>query len=205
MKKGLGMEEDGLDFLLKDLEEIKDIIREMEFDATDEEDEREGMEEREEEEYSESFENELKEYQEKFREYTKSIKRELRNFYKQEVKDAKRIETTYAERAERMREKEGIKTPWERGHKLGCGCPGCVKYRKFYGIEIERIQDPHSSISETLNIASTRKEREKVRYTENQRRPCGGRFYLFFHGKRAEFKRLFGKYSEGLNLNLAGY
>ena len=177
--------------LLEELEEIRDVIKEIELEVSSEYEEDTGEED---EEY-ESFDD-LKEYQERFRKYAESIKRELKNYQPREEK-----RNVYTETA---KEKEEIKTPWERGHKLGCGCPGCTKYRENHGINLEVLNQ--NSDLKLLDWRSSRGRNEKKgEYKEGETKPCGGKFYHFFHGKRAEFKKLFGEYSKKLDLNLAGY
>ncbi len=185
-----------IDSLLEEIEEIGEIIKDLKFEIPSEYEEEDREEE--DEEYSESIDD-LKEYQEKFRKYAENIKKELRNLY--EPKETARSKDMYAERS---REEEKIKTPWERGHKIGCGCPGCTKYREFYGINLDMPNQNSDLKFPDLRFASGKNKKMK-KYEENEIRPCGGKLYNFFHGERAEFKRLLGNYSKKFNLNLAGY
>jgi len=188
-----------IDSLLEDIGEMRDIIKDMELEISSEYEWNEDQKDEEDEEYSESVEDELKEYQKKFRKYAESLRKELRNLY--EPKENGNNEIVYIEK---KGEKEGIKTPWERGHKLGCGCPGCTKYREFYAIRLETANRNSDLRFPDLRFASKKSE-AKREYKESEARPCGGKFHHFFHGNKAEFKKLFGNYLKKLNLNLAGY
>lgn len=186
-----------IDSFAEEFEEIRDILKEMEFEFSGDYEVEED--EDDEEEYSESLEGDLKGYQEKFSRYAESIKKEIRDY---EPKETGNRETVYAEN---KIEGERVKTPWERGHKLGCGCPGCAKYRKLHGIDLEAVNRDSDLKFPDLRFTSTKGEKGEKEYIESEGRPCGGKLYQFFHGSRAEFKRLLGNYLKKLNLNLAGY
>jgi len=179
----MGIEDIG--FLIEEFEEIRDSVREMEP---------EDPEGEEEEEYSESLDD-LRGYQERFTKYAEGLERDIRDLYK--AKD-ERPDHDYREEGIR---KEGVKTPWERGHKLGCGCPGCSAYREFHGIELANRQDHDIEFTVPRSASGVRERMEEY----GEKRPCGGKHYHFFHGKRKDFGRIFGDYSGKLNLNLAGY
>jgi hypothetical protein len=184
-----------LDFLPEEFEELKDMIKGIELELSEEYGDNESEED---EEYSESFEEDLKEYQERFRRYAENLKKEIRNLY--EPKENKSLDHRYNERGT---EREEMKTPWERGHKLECGCPGCSAYREFHGIELVNNKDSDFKLPDLGSVLRKNERREE--YKESSSRPCGGKHYHFFHGERSEFRRLFGNYSRKLNLNLAGY
>jgi|GEM_PF-2117421 len=189
----MGVED--IDSLPEEFEEIREVIKEMELEISeecgDEESEEEG-------EYSESFGEDLKEYQERFRRYAEGLKKGIRSLY--EPKENKRLDHEYNKR---NGEREEMKTPWERGHRLGCGCPGCSAYREFHGIELRNDHGSDFNLPDPGSILRENERREE--YKESGSRPCGGKHYLFFHGERSEFRRLLGNYSRKLNLNLAGY
>ncbi len=184
-----------IDIMLEELEKIGEESRNLEADKNVRHDD-EDVDENEEEEYSGPMEKEMKKYQEKFREYVKSIRKNIRILYEPE-EDAP-MEKQYSEKGD---ERNDIKSPWERGHKLGCGCPGCTRYREVHGIVLE---NNHAGIK-LHGLELSKRERPKNEYKENNARPCGGKHYHFFHGKGADFKRLFRGYFKKLNLNLAGY
>ncbi|NIO22834.1 MAG: hypothetical protein GTN38_02290 [Candidatus Aenigmarchaeota archaeon] len=187
------MEFGGMDFFLGEIEEIRDIVKGMELEVSSEYEE-EDQEGEPEEEYSESLEGDLKEYQERFRKYVESLEKEIRSLYRERGDEPRE---GYAENGEK------VKTPWERGHKLGCGCPGCSAYRESHGIELGKNQNSDLKFPD-LRFGSKKSERREE-YQESGSKPCGGKHYHFFHGKRSEFKRLLGNYARKLNLNLAGY
>jgi hypothetical protein len=181
----------------EEFEEIRETLKEMESEFSGDYEAREDQED--EEEYSGSLGDDLKGYQERFRRYAESIKKEIRDYAPEE-----RSEMAYAENRIGEGGIEEVKTPRERGHKLGCGCPGCAKYRELHGIDLEAVsQDPHLKFPD-LRPGSQRSGKGEE-YREMERRPCGGKHRHLFRGKRAEFKRLMGNYHDNLNLNLAGY
>jgi hypothetical protein len=150
-------------------------------------------------EYGESYEEtgeELREYVRKFREYAGSIKNDAGAIYGSGKRAVKRNE-----------EKPDdffLRSPQERGHKMGCGCPGCGAYREFFGIKIggETLPSSASIVKETSMAA---KSKDAGKYEETGSRPCGGRLFSHFHGERADLKNVLGKYTPAFDFSRAGY
>lgn len=179
------------DSFLEEMEKIKDLVEEIsDYQASEEEDEEES-------EYREVYggtKEEMKEYQEKFREYVESIKEGLEKIYRDMEKN---------KRNEEIEPK--MKSPWERGHKLGCGCPGCTAYKEFYGIKLDENKNYQSSqIKPDLRLASNKPEKKKYS-EETDSRPCGGKHYHLFHGGEAELKTVLGNHMNRFNFKPMGY
>ncbi len=177
------------DLFLKELEKIGDMLEEVSYETEGEDEE--GKEYRE--VYGGAKED-IKEYQEKFKEYVERIKEGLEKIYMD---------------MERNKENEGIepkmKSPWERGHKLGCGCPGCTAYREFHGIKLnESRNNQNLRMKPDLMLAKNTSEKKKYN-EETDSKPCGGRLYNFFHGGEAELKTVFGSYTKRFDFRTMGY
>jgi hypothetical protein len=141
---------------------------------------------------------EIKKYQEKFREYAERIKEGLEGLGKIYTGNGRNTEQT-----ENMEPE--MKSPWEKGHKLGCGCPGCTAYRDFHGIN-ENRNSQNSQTKPDLRLASRPKPAEKKRYgEETDSRPCGGKHYRLFHGNDAGMKTVLGNYTNRFNFRTMGY
>jgi hypothetical protein len=195
------------DSLLERLETAMELLGRIPFDAKpdadddgSENDETETDEEDGEADYADAYaggKEELKKYVEKFREYAKEIKKGSEAVYGEGGKAAgKTRETTEAD--------FGMKSPSERGHKMGCGCPGCSAFREFFGIKLDgekNLQHGSNSFFQVLKPA----ERREGKYEDTGPRPCGGRMYNHFHGDRADLKNVFGKYTGDFNLGKAGF
>jgi hypothetical protein len=181
-----------------ELEKIKELLDE----ATDKD-----SEEDEETDYKEAYgrvDEEAKKYQEKFSKYAEKLKENLEKVYNDAI--AKETDVKQ-ERREKTAEKS-IKSPWERGHKLGCGCPGCATYREFHGI----APDSNKTIFliatdfEDAGPALKSKKGKTDKYAEETgSKPCGGKLYNFFHGDRAEMKNILGSYTKNFNFARAGF
>ena len=145
-------------------------------------------------EYAESYgdlKEELKRYQEKLKVYEKIIKDSISEAY-----GSAKPETPKAE--EKSKETE-IVSPFDRGHKLGCGCPGCTSYRNFYGIMLGGDED---SISV---LASNTAKKKSQNYEEAATRPCGGKMFNHFHGERGGLRNALGGYTHRFSFSRAGY
>ena len=194
------------------LERLEGIIRMLDGlsagfpDAKEEapgEDEDESGEDGDDEpEYSETYgasKEELRKYVEKFRDYAKEIKRNAEEIYGA-------ASGNESKKRDEKANDSGMKSPFERGHKMGCGCPGCSAYREFYGIKIERkthFPGHAFSAAGAARINESGKRNEK--YGEKSDRPCGGKLYNHFHGERAGLQRVLGSYTGGFNFGRAGY
>lgn len=175
-------------------------IEEMDDEESDEDDE---DDENDESEYAEVYgasKEELKKYTEKFKEYARSIKRGLEEIYGIGAENAENREK---KRDEKTENDFGIKSPDERGHKMGCGCPGCAAYREFYGIKLENKTHSAGHAFSGFRMNESGKNAEK--YEEKANRPCGGKLYGHFHGERADLKNVFGQYTGRFNFGRAGY
>jgi hypothetical protein len=191
------------DSFLEELEKIKDMLDDLvDEDSGDGNSGYEGIEEDEDEsEYEEVYggrEKGIKEYQEKFREYVERIKEGLEKVYRDVGKNKKN------EGAE-----PEMKSPWERGHKLGCGCPGCTAYRDFHGIKLNENQNNQnyqsSQIRPDLKLARNKSKTNKYVEQETDSRPCGGKHYHLFHGDNAGMKSVLGNYTKRFNFRPMGY
>ena len=171
-------------------------------DESAEESGEDDEDEEDESEYAEVYgasREELKKYVEKFRDYAKEIKRNAEEIYGAEAGSAAK------KRDERSGDDAGLKSPQGRGHKMGCGCPGCSAYREFFGIKFDGKNNLHSGLNSSPGMGLTAKRKETGKYEETSSKPCGGRLYNFFHGERAELKNVFGRYTGRFNFGRAGY
>ncbi len=182
------------DLFLEELEKIEDILEGIPGYEGIEEDE-EGKEY--EEVYGDGTKEELKEYQKKFKKYVERIKDGLEKIYRSTERKV--------DRKENLEPK--MKSPWERGHKLGCGCPGCTAYRDFHGIKSNDNQNYQSSrIRPDLRLAKNADKSKKNKYNEEtDSRPCGGKHYHMFHGNNAGMKSVLGNYTKRFNFRPMGY
>lgn len=177
---------------LDELENIKDFFKDISDYELNEEDEEES-------EYREVYgdvSDELKEYQEKFSEYAEKIKKGLERMYGGEAVNSKSGKNP-----------EDV-NPFERGHKPGCGCPGCTAYEKKRGLRAEDSYVNQSSESDfDLKLASASKSSKKNKYVENETgdRPCKGKLYNHFHGEKSGLKNVLGNYTKRFNFSPAGY
>jgi hypothetical protein len=152
-------------------------------------------------EYAEAYggsKEELKKYAEKFREYAREVRRAVEEMYGEKPDSG-------GERKANGDEDQRLKSPAERGHKLGCGCPGCTAYREFFGIKLDDKNNPHGGLDPSPLAASGKKKKDAGEYRETNSRPCGGRLYHHFHGKHGELKNVFGRYTGRFNFGRAGY
>jgi hypothetical protein len=183
----------------EELEKIRLMLDDFSFTDDDEEESERGDEKGgEEKEYSENYgdiKKEMKKYHERLKAYEKTIKEGIETYADNAAKDAK---TT--ERNESTKNELDMKNPWERGHKLGCGCPGCTAYRDFYGIRLESTTHASWEIS-----AKTNGSKRTEKYEESGQRPCGGRMFNHFHGERVDLKNVLGNYTRRFNFGMAGY
>jgi hypothetical protein len=179
------------------------ISSDAKLDADDdgsENDETETDEEDGEADYADAYaggKEELKKYVEKFREYAREIKKDAEAVYGEGGNAAgKTRETTEAD--------FGMKSPSERGHKMGCGCPGCSAFREFFGIKLDG-KNVNRSFDSFFHVVKPAERKETGKYDETGARPCGGSMYNHFHGERADLKNVFGKYTGSFNLGKAGF
>jgi hypothetical protein len=183
------------DSFWKELEKIKELLDEAPEDEEecDEEEAKYGDDA--------GTKEELQKYQEKLKVYAERIKDGLKKVYAGKAGNRNPQRSSKAEAAE-----PAPKNPWERGHKLGCGCAGCTVYRDFYGIKLDGKYDGGSDImTPDLRLAETQREAKRNYAEENSPKPCGGRLHNFFHGGRAELKNILGRYTKSFNFGLAGY
>jgi hypothetical protein len=175
-------------------------IKEMMDDDSDSEDEEESDEE--ESDYKEAYggmNSEMKKYHEKLKKYAENLKENLRQVYADG-------ENENGRKTEKNKENdEMMKSPLERGHKMGCGCPGCSAYREFFGIKIEGKNNLHFRPDTAPDMGLAAKKKDINKYEEKNSRPCGGRMYNLFHGERAQLKNVFGRYTGNFNFGRAGY
>ena len=189
------------DSFLEELKKLKDILEDSGLSGYSEGDE----EETEEKEYAMSLSAEdMKKYQEKFEKRVREIKEGLEKIY--ETGKGKEKDTVYSKN-EKMKDLSGMKSPWERGHKLGCGCPGCTKYREFHGIpdrNAHQEQNPGMEIPDPRFSGNSKKSKHYVE-KESDTRPCGGKYWQIFHRKKG-MDSVFGSYGrEALKSGMVGY
>ncbi len=180
---------------LKELEKVRQLVDDSEF-----EDEPADDENGDDSEYSEVYggdKGDLKKYQEKFMAYAEKLKQAVEQLYGE-----KHAKESANEKTEKATE-EQMKTPWERGHKLGCGCPGCSAYREFHGIRLDGKNQGYMGGAMAMRTAEGKKETSK--YEEASSKPCGGKLYHHFHGERAELRNVFGQQTKRFNFGRAGY
>ena len=182
---------------LTELEKIRQLVDDVEFEDDLTEDDEE-----EESEYAEVYgdlKDGMKKYHEKFKAYAEELRQAVEQAYGGE-KHTK--ESKANEKKERV--EEHMKTPWERGHKLGCGCPGCTAYREFYGIKLNEGQN-YMGGAGAAAMKTTEARKEAPKYEETTSKPCKGRLYNFFHGERADLKSVLGQYTKKFNFGRIGY
>jgi hypothetical protein len=141
-----GMEEDSAPHPEIDIERLLDSIDEAlgRFDdlfgsgsiSGDEEDYDDEEPDAEEEEYDGfTLSERFRKYQREFRKYIEVIKRDLRELAYGNAdgrKSTNREDYAGKGDVERNRDPDLETSPWERGHKWGCGCPACTKFRDHF-------------------------------------------------------------------------
>ena len=78
-----------------------------------------------------------------------------------------------------MKKAEAGKSPSERGHKWGCGCPGCTRFRESFA----RKEMMDFSLPDSRNTLTL--PHEPVSYTAEHKEdkceyPCGGKLRGMF-------------------------
>ncbi|UCC92063.1 MAG: hypothetical protein JSV39_02265 [Candidatus Aenigmatarchaeota archaeon] len=178
------------DSFLEELEQIKDVLEEISDYERDEEEDEES-------EYREVYggtKEEIKEYQKKFREYVESIKEGLEKIYESSKNNRERAEP-----------EAKTKSPWERGHKFACGCPGCAAYRESHGIRMDKNRNNQNLQTKTDLRLADKKSKNNKYSDETDSRPCGGKHYHLFHGEEAGMKTVLGNYTNSFNFARMGY
>ena len=173
---------------MEELAKIKELLDETADKSNDSEDDDED------EEYSESYgdlKEELKRYHEKLKAYEKIIKEGVSEAYGSAKPETPKKEETPKETE--------LVSPFDRGHKLGCGCPGCNAYRDFYGIMMGNDKD------DSVSILAAKTATKKTQYEESATRPCGGKMYNHFHGERAGLRNALGGYTGRFSFSRTGY
>lgn len=145
----LEIDEEFLDDLLKNEEDEKDETV-SKYDEDNEDDEGTDYND------TESFD----EYQQKF-EYSKNQQK----VEYLEIKDKRESETYKIEKKHNE-----LESPEERGHKWGCGCPGCQRFMNTF-------PDLNPSLLQKDVKGKTIKPVEKDRSAY----PCGGRLHAEYH------------------------
>ncbi|MCX6817486.1 MAG: hypothetical protein NTU57_01360 [Candidatus Aenigmarchaeota archaeon] len=174
---------------IEELVKIKELLDETTEKSKD------NKEDDEDEEYAESYgdlKEELKRYHEKLKAYEKIIKEGISEAYGSAKPEAPKKEETSKETE--------IVSPFDRGHKLGCGCPGCSAYRNFYGIRLGNDKDDFGNI-----LAAKTTTKKTQNYEETASRPCGGKMFNHFHGERAGLSNALGGYTGRFSFKRAGY
>ncbi|MFH1237090.1 MAG: hypothetical protein V1648_01655 [Candidatus Aenigmatarchaeota archaeon] len=175
-------------FFLEELAKIRELLDEPS------EKENDDAEDSDDEEYAESYgdlKDTLKQYHEKLKAYEKIIKEGISEAYGSAKPEAPKKEEPSIETE--------LVSPFDRGHKLGCGCPGCAAYRDFYGIRLGNNAD------DALNILAAKTATKKTHYEESASRPCGGKMFNHFHGEHAGLKSALGNYTGRFAFVRAGY
>ncbi len=146
--------EDDIFGLLSEEEDEENTGSKSRYDEEDEE---------KEEEYA-SFEDNG-EYQQRF-EYSKNKKQKEKY---PGIKDNREMESS----CKTERKQEDLQSPEERGHKWGCGCPGCQRFMRTF---------PELDPS-LINSVKDGKSPERKNYVEKDRSsyPCGGRLRNEYH------------------------
>lgn len=174
---------------IEELAKIKGLLDETAEKSKDDKEDDEDAE------YAESYgdlKEELKRYHEKLKAYEKIIKENISEAY-----GSAKPETPKAEKE--IANENDIISPFDRGHKLGCGCPGCNAYRDFYGIMMGNDKD------DFISILAAKTTTRKANYEETATRPCGGKMFNHFHGERAGLRNALGGYTGRFSFNRAGY
>ena len=174
---------------LEELAKIKGLLDETAEKSKDDKEDDDA-----DEEYAESYgdlKDTLKQYHEKLKAYEKIIKENISEAYGDAKPEAPKAEKEIAK-------ENDIISPFDRGHKLGCGCPGCSAYRDFYGIRLDGVKD-------ALSILASKTAAKKTHYEETATRPCGGKMYNHFHGERAGLRNALGGYTGRFSFSRTGY
>jgi hypothetical protein len=167
-----------LEDILTDIEETPGFFHSDEEDTDEPEDE-------EEEEYSAgTLSDKVRKYQREFGKYVDIIKRDLKDMgyqLKGSRDPQKRDEYTNKDGRKRLREPGAEKSPFDRGHKFGCGCPGCTAFRRRFFEDVTDFSIPDSRKTLTRDIESKRYTREHRDSRADY--PCGGKLRgMFKHG-----------------------
>jgi len=173
-----------------DTEQIILAIEEILDDAEDVSGPFHDVEEEDEEEEQEEYANvtlseKVKRYQRGFRKYVESIKRELEDMgydFRRGRGKAKTAEYSDGKELEKLPDHEAQKSPFERGHKWGCGCRGCMSFREGFlprDIEDSSLPDKRGTLPVRIEVRGYSEKRKQ----ESADYPCGGKLRgLFRHG-----------------------
>jgi len=169
--------------LVFSLEDILANIAQMSGSVhADEEDNDDEEDDDEEEEYScGTLADKVLRYQKEFRKYIEIIKHDLEDMgydFKrlQQDKDAR---YSHKDGQQKLKDPEAEKSPFERGHKFECGCPGCTAFREsFFADVITDFSIPDSRKMIALDV-------EVKRYASDHKDnpsdyPCGGKLRGMF-------------------------
>jgi hypothetical protein len=180
-----------------DLEELSRVIGEVLGELDDLPglvyDDGEDDDEDDEEYKSGTLGEEMKRYQREFRKHAEIIRKELQ-------KKGYRIDTDgrgrdplrplqYSAGKKSDSDPEAYRSPSERGHKFGCGCPGCTSFReRIFGEGMGDISllDIRAGLARPVSS-----KYESPRKKEPSEYPCGGKLRGFFHGKEGFLKYTF--------------
>lgn len=186
-------EETEIDDILVSLEEAMERLEESFERAYGDEEDSDDEEEPDAEERGYvglSLSEKVKKHQREFRKYIEVIRKDLREMgygTQEGAKAAKDGEYAGKKADERQRAPEAEKDPWERGHKWGCGCPGCTRFRENF-LEKEAmdfsIPDGRSALLRTKDTSAYKSEHKD----DSSEYPCGGKL-------RGMFRNGFMKYA----------
>lgn len=184
--------ETGIEELLISIEEamagFENLLPEGSGDEEDYDDEEPDAEEEEYDGFSLS--EKVRKYQREFRKYVEIIRKDLGDMgydIREGRTDVKGAEYAGKKDQERQRDSDSEISPWERGHKWGCGCPGCTSFREnFISKEIMDFSIPDGR-SSYLMAKETNADKSEHKDDSSQY-PCGGKL-------RGVFKRGFLKYA----------
>ncbi len=192
----------GMDIDLEDLaNSIVEIIDDLDagsmsgFVGLDEEDTDDEEEpDAEEEEYeSGTLAEEVKRYQREFRRYIRMIRKGLEDLgYVSKARRGSGNGMEYSHGSHggskdgarsKARDPQDDITPWDRGHKWGCGCPGCTSFREAF--LSESVTD--FSIPDTRSTGPDSGSKEPASYDPGHKDnvsdyPCGGKLRGMFKG-----------------------
>jgi hypothetical protein len=141
----------------------------------------------EEEEYEScTLAEEVKRYQREFRRYIRMIRKGLEDLgYVPKGRQDSGNDGEYSKDSarEKVRDPQADINPWDRGHKWGCGCPGCTAFKEDF------LSDGMTdfSIPDIRGTASGSGSKEATNYDPGHKDdrsdyPCGGKLRGMFKG-----------------------